>query len=84
MVATFIFSVILAVFSFYSNVYQFAGAKQKAPDYIQIYRSGSALGQMDQFDAVGPHTHGIRTLLIFKNMQSDNTQSFQTDFIFKF
>ena len=84
MVATYIFSIILAVFSFYSNVYQFACAKQKTPDYIQIYRSGPALGQVDQFDAIGPHVHGIRTLLIFKNMQFDNTRSFQTDFIFQF
>ena len=84
MVATYVFSIILAVFSFYRYVCQFTCAKQKAPDYIQIYRSGPALGQMDQFDATGPHAHWIHTLLIFKNMQCDNTQSFQTDFIFKF
>jgi len=66
MVATYIFSIILAVFFFYSNVYQFACAKQKGPDYIHIYRSGPALGQMDQFDAIGPHAHGICTLLVLK------------------
>lgn len=65
-------------------MYQFTCAKQKAPDYVQIYRSGQALGQMDQSDAIGSHARVIRTLLIFKNMQCDNTQSFQTDFIFQF
>ena len=84
MVALYIFSIIIAVFSLHINVYELTCTKQKAPNYSQAHRSGPALGQMDQFDAFDLHTHGIRTLVIFKNMQCDNTQSFQTDFIFKF
>jgi len=60
-VATYIFRIILTVFSLHRNVYHFTRAKQKVPDDIQIYRSGLTLGQMDQFDAIGPHAHGIRT-----------------------